>query len=140
MDFALMLPIALMVVQAKPVNMGQIPSIAMAAYTTCKIVMAFIHIRRKEYRSSRNILVTELRTINVIDALVSVLTLQNTLIMVNQTKDGSQDMFRVSAASSAMIYIAVIVITIRMLQKGWKQLRCDRVSRISRDGKATPPS
>ena len=44
LDLSLMLPIAMMVVLDKPVIMGLIPAIAMAAYTTWKITMASLHI------------------------------------------------------------------------------------------------
>lgn len=122
LDLALMLPIALMVVLAKPVTMRLTPAIAMAAYTTWKIVMASIHVGRQKRCPSSNILVSELRTINFIDALVSILTLQNTLIVVNQTGGNSNDMFQVSAGSSAIIYIVIVSISIRMFQKGLRQM------------------
>lgn len=120
LDLSLILPISLMAVFAKPVTIGIIPAITMAAYTTYKITMACIHIRRQKRSPSDNILVTELRTVNFIDALVSILTLQNTLIMVNQTSD-SRNMLQLSAASSAVIYAAIVVTTIVMLRKGAKR-------------------
>lgn len=59
-------------------------------------------------------LIRELRAINLIDALVSILTLQNTLIMVN-TEAGEQDrMFTLSAISSAAIYLLIVIITLRL--------------------------
>ncbi len=120
LDLALMLPIALMAVLSRPVRMGMIPAIAMAAYTTWKITMASIHIRRQRRNSGGNLLVAELRTVNFIDALVAVLTLQNTLIMVNGSEKG--DMLPLTAASSAVIYVAIVAITVRMLVKGWKRV------------------
>lgn len=68
-----------------------------------------------------NILVAELRTVNFIDALVAILTLQNTLIMVKRTTAEETAMLPVSAASSAVIYAVIVAITIRMLRKGLKQ-------------------
>ena len=121
LDLTLIFPIAMMVVLAKPVNIGQIPAIAMAAYTTWKITMASIHIRRQKRNTRGSILVMELRMINFIDALVSVLTLQNTLIMVNQAKSGANSMLPISAASSGIIYIVIVAITIYMLKKGIQQ-------------------
>ena len=121
LDLALMLPIAMMVVLDKPVTMGLIPAIAMATYTTWKITMASIHVGRQRRRSGGNMLVAELRTVNFIDALVAILTLQNTLIMVNRSKTGENSMLPVSAASSAVIYGVIVVITIRMLHSGLRQ-------------------
>ena len=120
-DLALILPISMMVVLDKPVSMGLIPAIAMAAYTTWKITMASIHIGRQRRRSGGNILVAELRTVNFIDALVAILGLQNTLIMVKRTTEGQNAMLPVSAASSAVIYMVIVAITIRMVCKGLRQ-------------------
>ena len=120
LDLALMLSIALMAVLSRPVRMGMIPAIAMAAYTTWKITMASIHIRRQRRNSGGNLLVAELRTVNFIDALVAVLTLQNTLIMVNGSEKG--EMLPLTAASSAVIYAAIVAITVRMLMKGWRSV------------------
>lgn len=121
LDLALILPVSMMVVLDKPVSMGLIPAIAMAAYTTWKITMASIHIGRQRRRLGGNILVAELRTVNFIDALVAMLTLQNTLIMVKRTTAEETAMLPVSAASSAVIYAVIVAITIRMLRKGLKQ-------------------
>lgn len=121
LDLALILPISMMVVLDKPVSMGLIPAIAMATYITWKITMASIHIFRQRRRSGGNILVAELRTVNFIDALVAILTLQNTLIMANRTTTDENTMLPVSAASSAVIYVVIVVITLRMLQKGLRQ-------------------
>ena len=71
LNLALILPISLMVVLKKPVSMGLIPAIAMAAYTTHKITMAIIHMKKQKVY---HVLIRELRIINLIDALVSILT------------------------------------------------------------------
>lgn len=118
LDLALIVPISMMTVLDRPVSMGLIPAIAMAAYTTWKITMASIHIARQRRRSGGNLLAAELRTVNFIDALVAILTLQNTLIMVNRAKADESTMLPVSAASSAVIYVVIVAITVRMLQKG----------------------
>lgn len=121
MDLALIWPISRMVVLDKPVSMGLIPAIAMATYTTWKITMASIHMKRQRRKTSGNILVAELRTVNFIDALVAILTLQNTLIMVKRATTDENAMLPVSAASSAMIYVVMVSITVRMLRKGLNQ-------------------
>ncbi len=121
LNLSLILPISLMVTLKKPVSIGLIPAIAMAAYTTYKLTMASFHIRKQRRSNHRNILVTELRTINLTDALVSVLTLQNTLIMVNQNEAAANDMLVLSAVSSAVIYVFIVAMTICLLIKGVKQ-------------------
>lgn len=60
----------------------------------------------------------ELRTVNFIDALVAVLTLQNTLIMVEGTAADGSAMLPLTAVSSGAIYAVIVAVTIRMLQKG----------------------
>lgn len=105
-----------------PVSMGLIPAITMATYTTWKITMASVHIGRQRRRGS-GILVAELRTVNFIDALVAVLTLQNTLIMVEGTAADGSAMLPLTAVSSGAIYAVIVAVTIRMLQKGLARTR-----------------
>ena len=121
LDLSLAAPISIMAVLDKPVCMGLIPAIAMAAYTTWKITTASIHVVRQRRRPSVNILVWELRTVNFIDALVSILTLQDTLIMVNPTAGSGDRMLPVSAASSAAIYAIIVGTTLHMLWKGLRR-------------------
>jgi len=121
LNLSLILPISLMVKLEKPVHMGLIPAIAMATYATCKITMASVHICRQRRRGDDNILVAELRTISFIDALVSVLSLQNTLIMVNRTEGEGRGMFLLSAVTSAAIYIVIVLTTVRLLLTGGRR-------------------
>ncbi|MBQ7184192.1 MAG: hypothetical protein IJR97_09420 [Clostridia bacterium] len=113
-------PITLMVTQQKPVDMTLIPAIVMAVYTTYKITMASVHLRRsRELVSS---LVRLLRTINFIDALVSILTLQNTLIMVTSKGDGMR-MLPLSAVSSALILAEALYVSAVSICHGIRRLR-----------------
>ena len=114
MNIALVVPISLMVLMQKPTNLGLIPAIAMAAYTTYKITMAIVNMRRSRVYHP---LIHELRTINLIDAFVSILTLQNTLIMVNSDAGEGSSMITLSAISSALIYLTIIIITIKLFIK-----------------------
>ncbi|MCD7727521.1 MAG: hypothetical protein LUH57_04165 [Ruminococcus sp.] len=120
LSLALICPIALMVRLEKPVGLSLIPAIATAAYTTYKITMALVHVRRQKRKKHRNILVAELRTINLIDALVSILTLQNTLIMIKSGEEAG-NMLVLSAISSAAIYLLIVIITVYLLIVGRKQ-------------------
>lgn len=120
LNLALVTPIALMVKLQKPVNMGLIPAIAVAAYTTYKVTAASIHYGKR--RKSRGLLPQETRSINFIDALVSVVTLQNTLIMVNLGKEGG-DMLALTAVSSALFLAAIIAVSVANLAHGIKRIR-----------------
>ena len=115
LNVCLVVPVALMVIRQKPVEMSLIPAIAMAAYTTYKIVMASVNLKRR--KRSSNELIRLLRTISFIDALVSILSLQNTLLMVS-TKGESVEMLHLSAITSAAIMLAVLAISIAAMRKG----------------------
>lgn len=112
MNLALIMPITLMVINKKNVSTGMIPAISIAAYTTFKITMASINLRKS--KKSDDLLIKDLRNINFIDALVSVLTLQNTLISV-KGENSRPEMFRLSAVSSSIGLAVIIILTIRNL-------------------------
>ena len=83
----------------------------MAAYTTYRITVSIIHYRKS--RHNANIYVAELRAINMIDALVAVLTLQNALIVTNGGM--TDEMQTLSAWTSAGILVIIAVITVQSL-------------------------
>ena len=55
--------------------------------------------------------------------MVAVLTLQNTLIMVEGTAADGSAMLPLTAVSSGAIYAVIVAVTIRMLQKGLARTR-----------------
>lgn len=120
LNLCLVVPVSLMAVWQKPVNMSLIPSIAMAAYTTYKIVMASVNLKRR--KKSSDCLVRLLRTISFIDALVSVLSLQNTLIMVNMKGDGSE-LLILSAVTSAAVMLSIFALSFCSLITGILMLK-----------------
>lgn len=119
-DFALIAPVSLMVLQKKAVNYSAIPAITAAAYTTYKIVMSTINIVKTRKESHLSIKI--LRTVNFIDALVSVLTLQYTLII---TFGGGMDndMFILCAVSSFAIWALLIALSLKSLVQSIKMKR-----------------
>ena len=123
LDLALVVPVSLMALQKTPVNMGLIPGIAMAAYTTWKVAAASVHLRLQARRSEGNMLISELRAISFIDALVSVLTLQNTLIMINRSDSDPGRMMVLTAVTSAVIYAAILLISVLLLIRGLRENR-----------------
>lgn len=104
MSVSMIFPIALMVNGKREYPYGLIPAIAIAAYTTYRITMASIQLRKS--RTSSSLLVRELRTINFVDALVAVITLQNTLIMANGGMTGG--MKTLCAWTNAGIYFLML--------------------------------
>lgn len=107
-DFCLIAPILLMVIQPKEFKYGIIPAIAMATYSVYKISSAIYNY--KKAKISNNLTNLLLRKINVIDALVSILSLQRTLIMVNGGM--GKEMQMLSFFSSIGIIILIIIFSI----------------------------
>ncbi|MBQ1772477.1 MAG: hypothetical protein II000_11115 [Clostridia bacterium] len=121
LNVSLIVPISLMVLMQKPVNLTLIPAIIMASYTTYRVIMAAIHLKKRAISS--NILVRLLRTINFIDALVSVLTLQNTLIMVNANAEGYRVLLPLTSVTSAAVWITVLVLSVIVFAGGIRSPR-----------------
>lgn len=117
MNLALITPVSLMVLDQRPVQTGLISAIASAAYTAYKISAAAVKLKR----ANGTILAWECSMIRLVDALVSVLVLQNTLIIA---VDGgiSPQLFQLAAASSAGILLLIFAIStawpIRSLLRG----------------------
>lgn len=109
MDIALIAPISIMVMQQKDINYSEIPALTIAAYTTYKITAASINIVKT--RKGKHLSVKILRNVNFVDALVSVLSLQYTLIM---TFGGGIDgkMRTLCAISTFFIWMFIIFISV----------------------------
>ena len=109
MNVCLIVPITVMVRGGRNYKYGLIPAIAMATYTTYRITMGIIQLRKS--RRNKNMLVSELRAINMIDTLVAILTLQNSLIIA--TSGVSESMTILSAYTSAGVLAFTVGISIR---------------------------
>ena len=119
LNISLILPVSLMVVQRKPVSLTLTPAIVMAAYTTYKVTMAAVNLRKR--RKSSDCLVWLLRTVNFMDALVSILTLQNTLIMVC-SNGRNLNMLPLSAPVSAVVWVTVLILSVTAIKKGSRRI------------------
>lgn len=113
MDISLAVPAYLMVMNKRKYTLGLIPAIAAAAYTTCRITLSVIHYVKT--RKSRANFLAELRAINMTDSLVSLLSLQNTMILANGGMNES--MYILSVCSSFVIFIIIIAITVKSFLK-----------------------
>lgn len=108
MDVSLIGPIYVMVSGERSYTYGLIPAIAMAAYTTYRITISIVHFRKS--RKKDKSLLFELRMINMTDALVAVLSVQNALIIANGgTNEGMRTL---TAWTSGGIYLVIVLITI----------------------------
>ena len=115
LNLSLLVPVSLMTLQQKPVHLTLIPAIAMAAYTTVKVTTASINLKRR--KMLRNQFAKLLRTIGFVDALISILTLQNTLIMVVALGD-DRNMLPLTAITSGAIMLAALMLSIAALVNG----------------------
>ena len=115
LNLSLAVPVSIMTIQKKPVNMTFIPAIAMAAYTTYKIIMASLNFKRR--KRTDNSLLRLLRVISFIEALVAVMTLQNTLIMV-VAGDGDPSMLVLSAVTNAAMMFIILLLSAGVLLNG----------------------
>ncbi|MGN1062233.1 MAG: hypothetical protein ACI4RO_03810 [Candidatus Scatosoma sp.] len=101
-------PITLMVQNQRKYTLGMIPAITVAAYSVYKITLAAVNYKKTRKTESD---VRRLRNaFRLIDALVSVLTLQNTLLIATGGA-GEEDMRVLSMVSSAAIYALVAAIS-----------------------------
>ncbi len=107
MDLSIIAPITLMSLSKRVVDIGTIPAITIASYTTYKVTLAIINYSKK--KSKLNLSIKALRLITLKDAIVSILTLQNTLVI---TFGDSISMRTLTAISSAGLLIVLISLTI----------------------------
>lgn len=107
-DLCLIAPISLLITNPKDFTFGLIPAIVVAAYTTYKVTIAIINFRK--VKKTNNIIFKYLRELSIVDALVSILTLQHTLIMVNGGM--TKNMLVVSCISSFVILLFIIIFSI----------------------------
>lgn len=117
-NLSMVIPTAFMVKFEKPVNLALIPALAMAVYTTIKVIMA-VH-QLKHRTESDNPLIRELWTINVVDAALSVISLQNTLIMV-AGDPGDEGLFLLSAIAGGIIILGTIAMEVYMFVREMRQ-------------------
>lgn len=109
MDLCLIAPIAFMVLGERTYAFGLIPAITMAAYTTYRVtmsIMQFVPSRKQD-----NILVKELRVINLQDVLVAVLSLQNALIIANGSS--AESMLTLTGWTSGAIWLLIVFFTVK---------------------------
>lgn len=121
---ALTVPAALMVLDRRGVRLGMIPAIASAAYTTYKLIAASVRLKR----AGASAFVRQLDRLRFVDALASILVLQNTLLTA---VDGAVtgEMLPLAAISSAAILLLILALSLSWLL---------RDSRAGKGAKFTP--
>ena len=110
----LIFPIVLLIMNKRIVEMTLIPSIAVALYVTVKTSVTITQFVKK--RNEENVLFKELRTINLMDVTVSILTLTNTLIAVNST-EFDIGMYYLTIAVSIVGFVVNIFLLTRLRER-----------------------
>ncbi len=107
-DVALIVPIILLILlKSDPVNIGTIPTIAIAAFTTYNIIAACINFNRSA--KSGSLTLHGLKIISLKEAIVSVITLQNTMVCVF---GNAEDMQALTALTSAGMYVCILAVSV----------------------------
>ncbi len=104
-DLALLVPITLMVLGMKDANIGIIPAIAVATFTIFKITNAIINFLQT--KKSNNIMFHVLKTINLKEAIVSVITLQNIMIMTFGEGESMIELMSYTSAGLLLLLIGI---------------------------------
>ena len=108
MTIAMIAPAFLLLLDKRTYNLGLIPSIASAAYTTYSIVVSILNMKKSKNADSP--IIKQISLVNIVNALMSILVLQNTLILANGGY--TDDLKKLSIASSVGIIILIIIIEI----------------------------
>lgn len=127
-DLALVMPITLMIREDRMINYSSIAAIAIAAYTAYKIIIAtrnFIKSRKND-----NLSIKMMRNLSFIDALVSILTLQYTLIMTFGSGI-DRNLLPICATVSFVIYGLILVISTVLLVHSIKLFKNRRNEEMS---------
>lgn len=108
LTIAMIAPAFLLVLDKRTYNLGLIPSIASAAYTTYSTAMSIVNMKKAKNTDSP--IIKQIRLVNIVNTLMSILVLQNTLILANGGYTG--DMKKFSMATRVGIIILIIIIEI----------------------------
>ena len=116
LEWALLCVIVLRLVTSPPEG-NKIIAIASAAYTFVKVIMAIINaVRAKRYKDP---VVETLRYINLTDALVSLVTLETTMVALF---GNASDMIPISASLGFIVCAVTIFIAIYLIISSWRKL------------------
>ena len=108
MTIAMIAPAFLLLLDKRTYNLGLIPSIASAAYTTYSITISIVNM--KKAKNTDGPIIKQIRLVNIVNTLMSILVLQNTLILAN---GGYTDEMKIlSMATSIGIIVLIIFIEI----------------------------
>lgn len=115
LDLTLEIPVVLMLLGEREVSLGTIPAIASAAYTAFKTTSSLVSFFRKNGTE------TEIsKHVRLHDSLLSILVLQNTLILTFGQKN-QDDMKILATISSTIIVLFMLFDSLYLIHKQKKQ-------------------
>ena len=117
LNLALAAPIILMVTKGRAVKFSLTVAIGIAAYTTYRVTMSIVNFVR--YRKVSDLMARVLLTVGLIESIMAVLTLQNTLIAVNGGEE-NQGLFALTIIVSAIGFLGALSLTVLMIKKARK--------------------
>lgn len=116
---AMIAPAVLLILNRRDYDLGLIPAIVMAAYATYSITTSIINFSKVKENDS--IIKVQIRLINMVTALMSIIVLQNTLILASGGMD--ENMQILFSYTTFAILISIIVLLISVLIKHIKKLK-----------------
>ncbi len=108
-DVLLVGPITLMVLQLRQFNLGMTAAIIVASYATYKVSAAVVNYVKT--RKDFDVRTVSVRSVKLVDAMVSLLTLQNTLI-VAKGSSAEQSTFVLTSWTSLALYVAIVTVSV----------------------------
>ncbi len=118
--------VLLMLANDRPVDVSEIAAIATAAYTTYKIIIAIYNFSKT--RKQENLSLFCLKIISLMDALVSLITLQNTLIL---TFGNFEEMSTMMFWTSFTITIIMFALTVFLIWYGHKMAKEEKNKNVT---------
>ena len=117
LNFALTGVILLTIAQDTAKRYSEVVVISIATYTFYKIIMAVVNMVK--VRKTRSPVLITIRNIGVADALVSVLTLQATMLASFQGK-GGLDANRMNAITGMVVCVLILALGVSMIHYAFK--------------------
>ena len=116
LNMSLIIPIVLMILNKRIVKMSFIFSIIIALYVTIKTTKSIVLFIKR--RKEKDVLLKELKVIDLIDSVISILTLQNTLISIN-SNEISLELYYITFISSflGLIFNLYLIINLKIYRK-----------------------
>lgn len=116
LNISLIIPIVLMILNKRIVKISFIFSIVIALYVTIKTTKSIVLFIKR--RKEKDVLLKELKVIDLIDSVISILTLQNTLISIN-SNEISLELHYITFISSflGLIFNLYLIINLKIYRK-----------------------